>query len=534
MKKYLLSIVLFWMSLLAKSQSVGIGTSSPHSSAILELNSNNKGLLLPRLNTSQINALTSPANGLVVFNTDDTSVYIRRNNAFGKLAVGEDNPWKRVNNSLHPQALSIGIGYTNPLDQSYLGQYAPLQVKGLVGNTAALFGADQRGIALVADYPGVFFNSYFNGGVKSLSPGNSANITLNQAGSDGGYFEFRFGGYTNFYDVPLPNVARMILNNDGKLGINMGSVPTRAMVEQQGSIGTTSAIFGGDGAGVALEKNWPAIGFNHWYDGTHHRSIAQGFSAQLGVNQVNGALYLASWPFAAITDANLDVNPYTQRFYISRFGRLGLGTDDPWTDLHIRQDGYNFDAVNDPTSWRNGIVLQSPDGNYWNISDDKVKTCTNVNLGILDPLGIIGTLVNGCTTYDAMVFQYNGVGRSCIRSDGEYRQLSDRRFKKDISPLSESGGLAAVMKLNPVTYHFINEQKSEHMHTGFIAQEVETIFPEFVDEVGNQKVLGYQSFIPVLTKAIQEQQEQINAMKKQNEELRNEIELLKKLIQSKL
>lgn len=533
MKKYLLLCMLLWMTIMAASQSVGIGTSSPHPSAILELNSNNKGLLLPRLTTSQINALASPANGLVVFNTDDTSLYIRRNSAFGKLAVGEDNLWKRVNNSLHPQALSIGIGYTNPLDQNYLGQYAPLQVKGLVGNTAALFGADQRGIALVADYPGVFFNSYFNGGVKSLSPGNSGNITLNQANADGGYLEFRFGGYTNFYDVPLPNVARMILNNDGKLGINMSAVPTRAMLEQRGSVGTTAAIFGGDGAGVAIEKNWPAIGFNHYFDGTHHRSMAQGFSAQLGINQVNGSLYLASWPFAALTDANLDVNPYTQRFYVSRFGRLGLGTDDPWTDIHIRQDSYNFDAVNDPTSWRNGIVLQSPDGNYWNISDDKVKTCVNVNLGVLDPLGIIGSLVNGCTTYDAMVFQYNGVGRSCIRSDGEYRQLSDARFKKDISPLSASSGLAAVMKLNPVSYHFLNEQKTERLHTGFIAQEVEKIFPEFVDEIGNQKVLGYQSFIPVLTRAIQEQQEQIDILKKQNEEMRKEMEQLKKLIQSK-
>lgn len=528
-------ILIFCLAAMLKlqSQSVGIGTSSPHASAILELNSNSKGLLLPRLNSSQINALSSPANGLIVFNTDDTSLYIRRNSLFGRMSVGEDNAWKRVSNSLHPQALSIGIGYNAPLDQAYLGQYAPLQVKGLVGNTAALFGADQRGIALVADFPGVFFNSYFNGGVKSMSPGNSANITLNQGGTDGGYFEFRFGGYTSFYDIPRPNIARMILNNDGRLGINMGTVPTRAMLEQQGSIGTTSAIFGGDGAGVALEKNWPAIGFNHWYDGSHHRSIAQGFSAQLGVNQVNGSLYLASWPFAAITDANLDVNPYTQRFYVSRFGRLGLGTDDPWTDIHIRQDSYNFDAVNDPTSWRNGIVLQSPDGNYWNISDDKIKTCTNVNLGILDPLGIIGSLVNGCTTYDAMVFQYNGVGRSCIRSDGEYRQLSDARYKKNISRLETSKGLAAVLQLNPVTYHFTNEKDIERKHTGFIAQEVEKIFPEFVDEVGNQKVLGYQSFIPVLTKAIQEQQEQINNMKKQNEELRNEIGLLKKLIQSK-
>lgn len=515
------------------AQNVGIGTSTPHTSALLDINSSSKGLLIPRMNTSQINSILTPANGLMIYNTDDTSLYIRRNGQFTKFAYGEDNYWRRVSNSLHPQNLSIGIGYTNPFDQNYLGQYAPLQIKGLVGNTSALFGADQRGISIVADWPGVFFNSYFNGTVKSMSPGNLGNISLSQGDNTGGYFQFAFGGYASGYDFPKPNNVKMILNNDGKLGINMAAIPTRAIVEQQGSVGTTAAIFGGDGAGVAIEKNWPAIGFNHWYDGANHRSIGQGYSAQLGINQVNGSMYLASWPYASIPNANLDVNQYTQRFYVSRFGRLGLGTDDPWTDIHIRQKGYNFDAVNDPTAWENGIVLQTVDDNYWNISDDKIKTCVNINLGILDPLGIIGNLVNGCTTYDALVFQYNGVGRSCIRSDGEYRQLSDARFKKNISPIANDEGLKSVSRLNPVKYHFKNEGDADRLHFGFLAQEVEKIFPQFVDEVEGHKVLGYQSFIPVLTKAIQEQQQQIEDLKKDNETLKTEMAELRKLILSK-
>lgn len=49
---------------------VGIGTNSPSSSAMLEINSTNKGLLLPRLNMQQIKNIALPVAGLTVYNTD--------------------------------------------------------------------------------------------------------------------------------------------------------------------------------------------------------------------------------------------------------------------------------------------------------------------------------------------------------------------------------------------------------------------------------------------------------------------------------
>ena len=51
---------------------VGIGTTTPNASAILDITSTSKGLLPPRMNTIQRNAITSPAEGLVVYNTDLT------------------------------------------------------------------------------------------------------------------------------------------------------------------------------------------------------------------------------------------------------------------------------------------------------------------------------------------------------------------------------------------------------------------------------------------------------------------------------
>ena len=51
------------------SGNVGIGTTSPAASALFEVASTTKGVLLPRMNTTQINAISSPAEGLTVYNT---------------------------------------------------------------------------------------------------------------------------------------------------------------------------------------------------------------------------------------------------------------------------------------------------------------------------------------------------------------------------------------------------------------------------------------------------------------------------------
>ena len=49
---------------------VGIGTSSPSASALLDLTSTNSGLLIPRMTTAQKNAISTPTTGLLIFQTD--------------------------------------------------------------------------------------------------------------------------------------------------------------------------------------------------------------------------------------------------------------------------------------------------------------------------------------------------------------------------------------------------------------------------------------------------------------------------------
>ena len=49
---------------------VGIGTETPNSSSLLELSSTSKGLLVPRMTETQKNAISSPAQGLLIYRTD--------------------------------------------------------------------------------------------------------------------------------------------------------------------------------------------------------------------------------------------------------------------------------------------------------------------------------------------------------------------------------------------------------------------------------------------------------------------------------
>lgn len=59
----------------ANSQRTGIGTVSPHPSALLEVASNSRGMTVPRLTTAQRNAIASPAKGLLVYDTNDDALY---------------------------------------------------------------------------------------------------------------------------------------------------------------------------------------------------------------------------------------------------------------------------------------------------------------------------------------------------------------------------------------------------------------------------------------------------------------------------
>jgi hypothetical protein len=65
MRFYFIFIMLF-SGVIAQSQ-VGINTTDPDASSILDIYDTNKGVLIPSMTLTQRTAITSPANGLLVF-----------------------------------------------------------------------------------------------------------------------------------------------------------------------------------------------------------------------------------------------------------------------------------------------------------------------------------------------------------------------------------------------------------------------------------------------------------------------------------
>jgi len=118
-------------------------------------------------------------------------------------------------------------------------------------------------------------------------------------------------------------------------------------------------------------------------------------------------------------------------------------------------------------------------------------------------------------------------GIAFVKSDAQYDSSSDRRLKENI--VKTPYGLEEVLKLNPVNYRFISNGLNQ---IGFIAQEVQPLLPEVVTgtegdiEKGETLGITYSSLIPVLTKAIQEQQQQLEAQQKLIQSLLERLETL--------
>ena len=84
-------LVLFGLFLtfpLFSNAQVGIGTGAPAASAALDIVSTARGILIPRLTLAQRNAISNPATGLLVFQSDtDAGFYFFDGSAWVKLAT---------------------------------------------------------------------------------------------------------------------------------------------------------------------------------------------------------------------------------------------------------------------------------------------------------------------------------------------------------------------------------------------------------------------------------------------------------------
>jgi hypothetical protein len=140
------------------------------------------------------------------------------------------------------------------------------------------------------------------------------------------------------------------------------------------------------------------------------------------------------------------------------------------------------------------------------------------------------TSTNECFTYNnnnssgatyLIDFRQNNASKGQIQvssTSTTYATSSDYRLKENIQPLEN--GLQRLNELNPVQFDWKEDGTSSE---GFIAHEVQEIFPDAVshEKDGEQmQSMDYGRITPLLVKAIQEQQAQIETLKQEIQELK--------------
>src|SRR6202012_1251953 len=95
---YLIIIILLFAAAPAMAQ-VGVGTTTPDASAQLDVTATGKGLLIPRMTTA--NRPTSPATGLLIYQTDGTSGFYYYNGSAWTLLSSASSFNDTLTNNLY-------------------------------------------------------------------------------------------------------------------------------------------------------------------------------------------------------------------------------------------------------------------------------------------------------------------------------------------------------------------------------------------------------------------------------------------------
>jgi hypothetical protein len=148
---------------------------------------------------------------------------------------------------------------------------ARFQVDGMVGNTTALFRGNSttsQGISMVADWPGIYFNSYYNGAIRSMAGSGFTSIINTDQSSGGLVFQttnvVNPASGTAIASVPV----RMTIAGNGNVGIG-APAPSNLLHVNSATSGAVRIVDGTQAAGRVLTSNatgvatWQPVGINN-------------------------------------------------------------------------------------------------------------------------------------------------------------------------------------------------------------------------------------------------------------------------------
>jgi hypothetical protein len=205
------------------------------------------------------------------------------------------------------------------------------------------------------------------------------------------------------------------------------------------------------------------------------------------------------------------------------FSTTPSGSASPTERMRITSTG--FLKVSNTGSYAITAV-GTPNSHEVNQSLDNIAAFHAVHSGATGPYGYYYKSTaadpNNTSYYVFGAFQNTNVNIYTIWSNGTVSARSDIRYKKNVET-TRNGYLEDLSRLRVVKYNWYNHEDDAPKELGFIAQEVEEVFPGLVlsqpetDSEGNEtgevcKSIKFSVFTPMLVKALQEAMERIETL----------------------
>lgn len=330
-----------------------------------------------------------------------------------------------------------------------------------------------------------------------------------------------------FADGGLSTAPGLTFNGDGDTGIFHPGANTLAFAtggaEQMRINSAGNVGIGTPSPSRELEVQNPSdveIGLKSTDSGGHLWTVQS--------SGISGAAYDASFQ---VIDRTTGVN--SSRMTIRTNGDVGIGTSGPSARLHVAG------GTDVSLSGGGSFMIGSITGLNLVMDDHEIQArnngaAANLYLNYNGPTANGPLLVLGCSGLIPRVDNNENCGDLThawtdvisYHFDGP----SDRRLKDHIEPLRY--GLQTILALRPVSYQWKNKPDGR-VNLGLIAQEVEPVVPEVVTKGKDPEhllALQYNGLIPILIKAVQEQQVLIAEQRSENVELKARLERLEKLM----
>ncbi len=403
----------------------------------------------------------------------------------GKLGVGTENPaglfdvYGAMPGSRFSQIETTDIGGANDLFQLKVQAGAP---------DNAQFMEFERGSTVEARINTDGSAEFESASLKGKTSGSGNGNLIVQEGSVGGHarITFKDNSGSDYWDqATITNGASSKMNfwyYDGASGANIMTIHGG---DKRVGIGTTSPSqkFEVNGGSMMLKGT----------GSVYHNVQSTSSGGNSGMKFLTSAGGLGGYIYYNNTSGDL------------RFFNQGN------SDLVIEPDG----TVGIGTNSASGADLVIGTGTGANV---KVGGLLLEDLGSSN-LGLDGDLIpHSNVLFDLGNNNVTQHWDDCVADD--FINFSDRRLKKNINEISY--GLEDVMKLKPMQYQYIEKiSRDGNTRFGLIAQDVEQVIPELIrDEDVDMdpktgeiiriktefKAMNYIDLIPVLVKAIQEQQ----------------------------